>query len=235
MIRPPKRRASRNYHSDSSFVDLLFNVFLGFVALFFIALLMINPVSKKKSIELKAEFIIKVTWSEDTKDDVDTYLEDPAGNVLFYNARDVGLMHLDRDDLGSRNDTVTLPDGEVISLKENREIVTVRGVIKGEYVLNVHLFNKNSSHSDEDPNSNEVFAPVEVNVEILKLNPYKVISIKKLSLVKSGDELTVLRFTLDEKGKVIEVNDLEKSLVEGVRNGEAQGQSSAPQEQEDDR
>ena len=228
MIKP-KRRVPRNYHSDSSFVDLLFNVFLGFVALFFIALMMINPVSNKKSIEMKAEFIIKVTWPENAKDDVDSYLEDPAGNILFYNARDVGLMHLDRDDLGHLNDSVVLANGDKVILKENREIVTIRGIIPGEYVFNVHLFSRNNKSAGEEYEPEEGMGLVDVTVEVLKLNPYKIISINKLVLEDSGDELTVLRFTLDKEGKVIDMNYLEKSLVRVIMEGNSSQEEQGAQ------
>jgi hypothetical protein len=220
----------RNYHSDSSFVDLLFNVLVGFVALFFIALLMINPVVKKNNIEMKAEFIIKVTWPEDAKDDVDTYLEDPVGNLLFFNSRDVGLMHLDRDDLGRINDSVSLPNGDKIVLNENREVVTIRGIVKGEYVLNVHMFSRNNREIyQQDENGERVekeekflseLKPLEVKVEILKLNPYEIVSVRKVILVDDGDEVTVLRFTLNESGEVIDMNNLDKILVKGVNDNQ---------------
>jgi len=35
-------------------------------------------------------------------------LQDPAGNVLHFRQKDVGLAHLDRDDLGKINDIITL-------------------------------------------------------------------------------------------------------------------------------
>jgi hypothetical protein len=226
----------RNYHSDGSFVDLLFNVLVGFVALFFIALMMINPVVvKKNNIEMKAEFIIKVTWPEKAKDDVDTYLEDPVGNLLFFNSRDVGLMHLDRDDLGRINDSVILPNGDKIVLNENREIATIRGIVKGEYVLNVHMFSRNDVYAaaTQDENGNEIeneedktfksFEPLEVTIEILKLNPYEIISVKKVILVDDGDEVTVLRFTLDENGKVVDMNSLEKTLVKETNQNQEGG------------
>ena len=63
--------------------------------------------------------------ASDLDDDVDTYVEDPSGNLVAFMRREEGLMHLDRDDLGKRNDSV-LPDYGVVEYTENRELVTLR-------------------------------------------------------------------------------------------------------------
>ena len=53
---------------------------------------------------LLEEFLITVFWPDNLEDDVDIYVEDPAGNLVWFKSREPGLMHLDRDDLGKRND-----------------------------------------------------------------------------------------------------------------------------------
>ena len=60
------------YHSNVSFLDLLFNLVVGFVMLFIIAFLLIRPIAENKQIEQKAEYIISVTWPKEFADDVDT-------------------------------------------------------------------------------------------------------------------------------------------------------------------
>lgn len=197
----------RKYHTDSTFLDLLFNMLLGITALFFIAFMMINPVDKKnKNIESKAEFIITVTWDSDSPDDVDTYLEDPLGNILYYQAREVGVMHLDRDDLGSRNDEVILRNGKKLYVKDNREVVAIRGIVPGEYVLNVHMYTKYGKESK----------PTKVKVTVDKINPFSTISSREFFLKKSGDEKTVCRFTLNNEGEVVETNEIHKSLADAA-------------------
>jgi len=98
------RKKSKSYNSNTSFLDILFNTLVGFVLLFIIAFLLISPVKKKKEIEQKAEYVITITWPGDMSDDVDSWLEDPTGKVMYFRKREAGLMHLDRDDLGSLND-----------------------------------------------------------------------------------------------------------------------------------
>jgi len=128
----------RNYHTNMAFLDLLFNTLLCFAALFVLSFILINPSKKENNIKAKADFMITVTWNKDLDDDVDTYVEDPVGNLVAFMRREEGLMHLDRDDLGHRNDTINTPNGP-IEYKENREIVTLRGFVPGEYVVNVHM------------------------------------------------------------------------------------------------
>ena len=136
------RKRPKSYNSNTSFLDILFNTLVGFVLLFIIAFLLISPVKKKKEIEQKAEYVISVTWPGDLSDDVDSWLQDPTGKIMFFRRRETGLMHLDRDDLGTINDTQFVPGIGSVNYPYNREITTIRGIMPGEYVFNVHLYRK---------------------------------------------------------------------------------------------
>ena len=94
----------RSDHVGVAFTDLLFNALLGFVVMFVLAFLLINPIAKSGAIDPKAEFLITLTWPDGRREDVDLYVEDPAGQLVWFRSREAGLMHLDRDDLGERND-----------------------------------------------------------------------------------------------------------------------------------
>ena len=196
----------RRYHSNLPFVDLLFNVLIGFVFLFIISFLLINPIAKRADIEVKAEFLITVMWPDDLEDDVDTYVEDPVGNLVWFRSREPGLMHLDRDDLGKRNDEVTTAAGTIL-FPENREIVTLRGVVPGEYIINIHMYFKVGQE------------PVPVTIQIDKINPYSIVLRETIELKNKGDEVTVARFSVKSNGDVIDVNKLPKKLVEGWDKG----------------
>ena len=82
------------------FHDLLFNSLMVFVCLFVVVLISINIQKQDNNTETKAEFIITVEWPTESNDDVDSYLQDPLGNIVYFRRREDGLMHLDRDDLG---------------------------------------------------------------------------------------------------------------------------------------
>lgn len=194
----------RDYGSPTAFFDLIFNILCFFVVLFSISfLLMSRKIEEDKKIKSFAEFMISATWPRDSDDDVDTYVEDPLGNLVFFKSREEGLMHLDRDDLGRRSDTVKTIDGQVYQDPENREIVTIRGIIPGEYVVNVHLY---------FAREREQRTPVEITLE--KLNPQVVLVTKnEVVLEETGDEKTAFRFTIDGKGDVTNTTDLFKELA----------------------
>ena len=196
----------RRYHTNLPFLDLLFNVLIGFVFLFIVSFLLINPVAKKADIIVKAEFLITVFWPDNLEDDVDIYVEDPAGNLVWFKSREPGLMHLDRDDLGKRNDEVTTAAGTIL-FPENREIVTLRGIVPGEYVVNVHCYFKVGS------------VPVPVTIQIDKINHYSVVIRETVNLVNKGEEVTVTRFSVNGKGEVTNVNKLPKKLVQEWQKG----------------
>ena len=192
----------RIYYNNTSFLDLLFNTLVGFVMLFIISFLLINPSIKKADIKTKAEFVITVTWSDNSQDDVDTWLQDPTGNVLHFRQKDVGLAHLDRDDLGKINDFITLDDGRKVEYSHNQELTTIRGFVTGEWVLNVHMYNKRDAN------------PTLVEVRIDKLNPkVETVFYKKIVMKSRWEEITVTRFVMTNQGDIINWDDLPKTLV----------------------
>ena len=198
-----KRGAGRSHYDQDPFTDLLFNALLGFTLLFMIAITAINPPTKKEGdIPAKAELIITTTWADGLKDDIDTWVEAPDGEVVWYRNPDGGLMHLDRDDRGIENDTLIV-DGTPIINPLNQEVITVRGLLPGDYVVNIHRY-----HAD----GNSVL-PVQVNV--VKVNPrLEVVFHGTVELAGEGAELTAARFSVNRDGSVTGINTLQKKLVQ---------------------
>ena len=183
------------------FTDLLFNALLGFTFLFLVAIMFMNPEAKSGIIDPKAEYIITITWEDNSPDDVDTWVEDPEGNIIWFRSPEAGLLHLDRDDRGLLNDIITI-QGEEVQNPLNQEVVTLRGVVKGEYVVNIHYY------------ASETGKPVDVNVRLVKVNPaLKVIYYGTLTLEKTGDEKTAFRFNILATGEIANVNFIPKKLV----------------------
>ncbi len=184
-----------------AFTDLLFNALLGFVVMFMLAFLLINPIAKSGAVDPKAEFLITLSWPDGRPEDVDLYVEDPTGALVWFRNREAGLMHLDRDDLGLRNDVVEVA-GRLIVNPINQETVSIRGILPGEYVVNVHLYR---AESDQ---------PVPATVKIEKLNPQvQVVFAGPVTLTVQGDERTAARFSIGADGRVLDVNQLPKRLV----------------------
>lgn len=70
--------------------DLLFNTLLAFVLLFAIALMAMNPKAKTGVIDAKAEFLITVTWPDLNPNDIDTWVQDPGGDLVWFRALEAG-------------------------------------------------------------------------------------------------------------------------------------------------
>jgi hypothetical protein len=207
------------YPREESFDPLgvmLFKALQVIAFLFFIAMLMVSPDSKDGKIESKAEFIITMDWPDNHPDDLDLFVQDPVGNIAWYRHREAGFLTLDRDDRGGANDFIIV-NGKKIPSPVREEIVTVRGIVAGEYTVNVSHFQAKTGQ------------PVPVNVKVQKLNPTaQVIFDNQLMVDHSGDEKTALRFWLDAEGKVIDVQQRQKSLMETFRNNSRNGADIDP-------
>jgi hypothetical protein len=198
------------------FSVMLFKALQVIAFLFFIALLAIAPEAKDGKIDSKAEFIITMDWPDNHPDDLDMFVQDPAGNIAWYRRREAGFLVLDRDDRGGANDFIIV-NGQKIASPIREEIVTVRGIIPGEYTINVSHFQALTQ------------SPVAAKVKVQKLNPTAAVIWDNIVTVDhTGDEKTAVRFTLDAAGKVIDVNNRQKSLMETFRNVHSNGADLDP-------
>jgi hypothetical protein len=187
------------------FSALLFNSLKAITFMFFISFAMINKPADSGKVDLKAEMLVTVNWPDLNPDDVDTYVEDPAGNIVWYNQMEAGLMNLDRDDRGLYKNTILVNGKEVVD-PLNQEIVSIRGLVDGEYVVNVVHYIANGT------------APLPVKVKVEKLNPtVKVIFYDTLMLKGTGDEQTAVRFTIKGQDVTNVTSTPRKSLVELTR------------------
>ena len=151
----------------------------------------------------KAEFIISAEWEDHHPDDIDLIVEDPQGNIVYFQRQQAGLMHLDRDDRGTLADRIVI-DGVEMENPANQEVVTIRGYMKGEYVVNLLYYMSN------------FITPLKVKVKVEKINPrLEVIYFNDFFLKKTGDEITAVRFILDDKGNVLDLNQLQKPIISG--------------------
>ena len=181
-------RRKFKFYSFDPFTDLLFNILLGFVFLFFLTILFINPITKLGKVNLKAEYIITIEWKESLPDDVDIWVKDPNGEIVSYLKKDAGWLHLDRDDRGVINDKVSI-NGEEYTYPINREVVTLRGIIPGEYIVNLYLYDNKSNN------------PVDVKLIIEKVNPsLKLVYFNNITLMQNDSEMTIARFNLNSSG-----------------------------------
>lgn len=183
------------------FTDLLFNTLIGFMLLFFIAIVFLNPEKKSGKIDIDAEYVISITWPDNNPDDIDTWVEDPNGNITWFRDRDAGLVHLDRDDRGMFKDVLMI-NGEEVANPLNQEITTIRGMVPGEYTVNLHYY------------ASQTKKPVIVKVKVAKVNPvYEVVYYADVEMKEKGQERTAVRFSIQKDGTIDKINQLQKKLV----------------------
>lgn len=195
-------KTQKTYNYDTPFRDFLFITLMGVYIIFVLSFLMIRPSEETKKINVNAEYLITLTWDSNSTDDLDIWMQDPYGNVLFFRHTPVGMMHLDRDDKGIDEDKMVLPDGRIIKYDYNQEIVTIRGIVPGEWILNIHMYKKNDR------------TPTNVTVKMDKVNPrLKTVIYETYKLRNFWEEITVARFNMAADGTITPTGKLFKRLI----------------------
>lgn len=193
-------RSRRNFDQDP-FTDLLFNILIAFTLLFFLVVVFVNPPAKKGIIDPKAEIIVTIKWLDNSPDDIDLWIENPQGELVWFMNPEAGFIHLDRDDRGLSNDTIIVNNKKIIN-PINQEVVTIRNFVEGEYVVNLHYYKSESQKA------------VDAEVRVVKVNPIlEVLFYETLRLERVGVEKTAVRFHVDKQGEISKINTLSKSIV----------------------
>lgn len=175
------------YSSSISFLDLLFNLLLVFIALFLLALMLINPPKTESNVEKSVQYAIVIRWDSDSRDDVDLWLMDQNERVGFQNKQGSNF-YLDRDDLGPDLIDETMPETRV-----NEESISILGRLEGTYTAAAHLYNARSGST----------LPLSVNWILVEVKPsYKVIKSGTVQLSSRWEEKTLIRFDIDNAGKI---------------------------------
>ena len=195
-------RSSGDKANAIAAIDLLLNLLMLFIVVSAIAMAKMNLPESGKSIAMKAELIIEMTWPDNNLDDLDLWLLLPDGQRVGFNNKDVGVATLDRDDRGGFGDIYLDSHGANPQLiRTNREVATIRASRPGKYVVNVHYYHDFESGElgieEVDPSPNPV------SVKLTKLNPRVVELInRKLDVGKVGSQRTAFCFEVDAAGEV---------------------------------
>ena len=188
------------------FVDFLMSnlaILLGIMMLANVSHKRKKVIEDPRGLGTEGKYAVVMQWPATSQDDVDLYVRDPAGNIVFFNARELGQMHLEHDDRGART-KADQSSSQSTPARKHEERVILRGTAPGEYVVNVHMYNKR----DETP------TPVHVRLIMLQGVDAESAS-RDLVLAANGAEATAFRFTLAPDGIVKETNQLERRLTGG--------------------
>lgn len=196
----------RRQPNNRAFLDLLLNLVLLFVMLFAVAFLLIRPPTETaKSVEMKAELVIEMEWPGGSLDDIDLWVLLPDGRRVGFPNKDTGIATLDRDDRGAWGDVVTHDDGRRELIRINHEVVAIRGILPGRYVVNAHYF---SNYSPEALGFEETHdGPVPAKIKLTALNPrVRELAENTVVLEHVGAQATALAFWVGQTGEVERVD-----------------------------
>ena len=157
----------------------------GFVAIAF--LLILQPMAKPEaSGRQPGSIIVEIRWPDALNIDVDLWVRAPGDRPVGYSNKSGRVFDLLRDDVGLANDI----------LKLNYENAYTRGVVAGEYVINLHLYNANSERLP-------VLVAIQVSQQPASGGSVAALWSGTASLERGGQELTVIRFAMDERGALV--------------------------------
>lgn len=196
-------KRNKSKHSSSfGFTDLLFNLLVGFVFLFFIAYLLINPIAKKGIITPPDKVIISALWDPKSTADVDMWMQAPDGEILSFQNKVISGAHLEKDDLGDNNDAIWVNGVRTVT-PVNIEVIHIQGLQKGVYYVTLHAYNLRREGAKD------------VDVTIRTLDPYRLKASKNIRLQQSGQEKCTFMFETDDRQRIIDVKNCTKQLVVG--------------------
>jgi hypothetical protein len=170
------------------FRDVIMLALAGFVAMVILLLPHINFPGKaaQENTQPPGNVIVEVRWPDELDCDVDLWVEAPGDIPVGYSNKGGVIFNLLRDDLGKRADATGM----------NYEVSYSRGIVGGEYTVNVHLYR----------NSAGVYPiPVTVVTSVKKSakESARQLLASNIELGREGEELTVYRFRLSDDGDLV--------------------------------
>jgi hypothetical protein len=191
--------------SDIVFRDLILLMLTGFVTVAVLMLAHINPEAAAASAKDTAppgNVMVEANWPPTMDSDVDLWVQAPGDVPVGYSNKGGAVFNLLRDDLGHQLDLSGL----------NYESSYSRGVVPGEYTINLHLYRNRATNP-------AVPVTVIISSKPSSDQPAKQILISKVDLDREGQERTVFRFKLTETGTVVpgSVHSLQRPLRSGTK------------------
>ena len=203
-------RRPRAYGFALSFQDMLMAMIAVYAFLFLVAYALIKPADDKRGIEMKAEYMLTLEWPEGNLDDIDLHLLLPDQKMVNFRNREVQHALLDHDDLGT-NGVYEGADGKTMRIPEHKEVITLRAIVPGTYVANVHVYRVNADTAtwQSDPK-----LPLPVKVRLVKLNPrVEELAVADVVLSRLNDQKTAFQFNIADNGDVTVDRDADVPFI----------------------
>ena len=173
-----------NGSGDTVFRDVILLALSGFVAVVLILLPHLHPPVEAKEAPPPGNVVIEINWPSNIDTDVDLWVEAPGDRPVGYSNKGGRVFNLLRDDLGQFRDLTDV----------KYEVAYSRGVVEGEYTINLHLYRNKSA-----------VVPVTVVASAKRSNGanLKRLTSAKVELGYTGEEVTVVRFALNKDGEIV--------------------------------
>jgi hypothetical protein len=188
--------------ADTVFRDVVMLALAGFVVLVIMLLPHLNPPGARTADDMTppGNVLVEMRWPDEIDADVDLWVQAPGDVPVGYSNKGGAVFNLLRDDLGKRADVTGL----------NYETSYSRGILSGEYTVNLHLY-RNPSKAYPVP------VTVVTSVKRSADQAARQLLASKVLLVREGEELTVYRFRLSDAGALVagSVHSLDKPLRAG--------------------
>lgn len=192
---------SDDFHTDSSgtvFRDVLMLALIGFVAM----VVMLLPHISKTQDETDehtppGNVVVEMHWPDELPVDVDLWVQAPNDVPVGFWNQGSQFFNLLRDDLGMEGD----------ASGRNYEVSYSRGILAGDYTVNVHMYGKIPAG---------VVVPVRVVVSVkAKYDSLRQILQTSVELQRRNQEETAFRFRLSGDGELVpgSVTTLRRRLI----------------------
>lgn len=136
-----------------------------------------------------------LTWPRKCGADLDLYVRQPDGEIVFFHHKSGSAVHLENDLIPST--------GHGYRADLNGERAIVRAVMPGEFVVNVH-----------DYQNTDCVTPIRARVELWRLRGEDArVTRRGLLIDGTGDEQTAFRFSLRPSGAWFGLSRLPRALV----------------------
>lgn len=172
---------------DISYRDVITIALLGFVMLTVLLLPFLNPPAIEDTPATDTGIQFEISWPDEMDVDVDLWVQAPGERAVGYSHLGSPILNLQRDDLGAYNDFGF----------SNHETIRSTGFVPGPYIVNLHLFGVRAYPKDG-------IVPVAVRISHESKGKRSITLFQiKVQLNYAGQEITVIRFKLNDKGFVI--------------------------------
>ena len=180
-----------------SFRDMLFLLVFAYLVIGAVALAHVRKKQEEASgATPPGSVIVDIHWDDKIDADVDLWVQAPGDVPVGYSNKAGMIFNLLRDDLGHSGDPVSM----------NYEIAYGRGLWAGEYTVNAHLYRSADEHFP---------VPVIAKVQVRSSDGIvKNLLQSAVQLDHVGQETTIFRFQLDDKGHLVpgSLNRIHKDL-----------------------